>query len=148
MCPYYMLENFWVCPGLISVGLQVVYPNLRGTAKLISRVVVPACNLPSNGGVFLFLHNLASICCHLSFSLWPFWQVWCGISELFWFAFPWWVWMLNISLGASQLIIIPQLRILCLALCPIFFKNRVIWFSGVLTSWVLCIYWMLVSYWI
>jgi hypothetical protein len=38
-----------------------------GTSKLISRVVVPACNYISNRGVFLFLHNLASICCHLSF---------------------------------------------------------------------------------
>ena len=34
---------------------------------MISRVVVPACNPTSNGKVFLFLHILASICCHLSF---------------------------------------------------------------------------------
>jgi hypothetical protein len=27
--------------------------------------VVSACNPTSNGGVFLFFHNLASICCHL-----------------------------------------------------------------------------------
>jgi hypothetical protein len=26
-------------------------------------VVVQACNLTSNGGVFLFLHILTSICC-------------------------------------------------------------------------------------
>jgi hypothetical protein len=37
--------------------------------------------------------------------------------------------MLNIFLGASQSFSIPQLRILCLALYPIF--NRVIWFSEV-----------------
>jgi hypothetical protein len=37
--------------------------------------------------------------------------------------------MLNICLGASQPFCIPQLRILCLALYPIF--NKVIWFSGV-----------------
>ena len=37
--------------------------------------------------------------------------------------------MLNIFVGASQPFGIPQLRILCLALYPIF--NRVIWFSGV-----------------
>jgi hypothetical protein len=30
-------------------------------------VVVPACNPTSNGGVFFFLHILASICCHLNF---------------------------------------------------------------------------------
>jgi hypothetical protein len=41
--------------------------NFRGTAKLIYRVVVPACNTTNNGGVFLFLHILSSICCHLSF---------------------------------------------------------------------------------
>jgi len=46
-----------------------------------------------------------------------------------WFAFPWWLRMLNISLDASQPFDIPQWRILCLALCPIF--NRVIWLSGV-----------------
>jgi hypothetical protein len=37
--------------------------------------------------------------------------------------------MLNISLGASQPFGIPQFKILCLSLHPIF--NRVIWFSGV-----------------
>jgi hypothetical protein len=37
--------------------------------------------------------------------------------------------MLNIFPGASQPFGIPQLRIFCLALYPIF--NRVIWFSGV-----------------
>ena len=42
--------------------------------------------------------------------------MWDGISGLFWFAFPWWLRMLNISLGASQTIGIPQLSILCLAL--------------------------------
>jgi len=32
-------------------------------------VTIPACNLTNNGGVFLFLHILTSICCHLSFVL-------------------------------------------------------------------------------
>ena len=59
----------------------------------------------------------------------PFWLVWSRISRLFWFAFPWWLKMLNISLGASQPFEFPQLRILYLALFPIF--NRVICFSGV-----------------
>jgi hypothetical protein len=30
-------------------------------------VVVPACNPTSNGGVFLFLHILPSICSHPNF---------------------------------------------------------------------------------
>jgi hypothetical protein len=30
-------------------------------------VVVLACNPTNNGGVFLFLHILSSICCHLNF---------------------------------------------------------------------------------
>jgi hypothetical protein len=53
---------------ILLLGPQVVLcPIFRGTAKLISGVLVPACNPTSNGGVFLFLHILASICCHLSF---------------------------------------------------------------------------------
>jgi hypothetical protein len=50
--------------------------------------------------------------------------VWGGISRLFWFAFPWWLRILNISLGTSRPFEFPQVRILCLALSPIF--NRVI----------------------
>ena len=143
MCPYYMLEHLLgICPGEVLLDLPVVLcPILWGTARLISRVVVPAYNPTSNGGVFLFLHILNSICCHLNYWSLPFWLVWGGISGLFWFAFPWWLRMLNFSLGASWPFNIPQLKILCLALYPIF--NRVIWFSGVLTSWVLCIYWIL-----
>jgi hypothetical protein len=68
--------------------------------------------------VFLFLHILTSICCHLSFSFYPFWLVWGGISGFFWFAFPWCLRMLNISLGGSQPFDNPQLKILCLALYP------------------------------
>jgi hypothetical protein len=65
-----------------------------------------------------------------------------GISGLFRFAFPWRLRMLNIFLGASHAFGIPQLRILCLALYPIF--NRVIWFSGVhLLEFF--IYWILVK---
>jgi hypothetical protein len=41
--------------------------NFSEESPNISRVVVPACNPTSNGGVFLFLHILASICCHVSF---------------------------------------------------------------------------------
>ena len=37
-----------------------------------------------------------------------------------WFAFPWWLRMLNIFSGASQPFGIPQVRILCLALSSIF----------------------------
>ena len=55
--------------------------------------------------------------------------MWDGISGLFWFAFPWWLRMLSIFSGASQPFGIPQVRILCLALSPIF--NGVIWFSVV-----------------
>jgi hypothetical protein len=47
--------------------LVVLCPVFSGTYRLISRVVVQACNPTSNGGVFLFLHILASICCHLNF---------------------------------------------------------------------------------
>ena len=54
--------------------------------------------------------------------------MWGGISGLFWCAFPWWLRMMNIFSGAFQPFSgIPQLRILCLALNPIF--NGVIWIS-------------------
>ena len=52
----------------VSLDLPVVLcPIVRGTARLIFRVVVQACNPTSNGGVFLFLYILANICCHLNF---------------------------------------------------------------------------------
>jgi len=114
------------------IGSSVLCPIFWGTSRLISRAVVPARTANKSGGVFLYLHILASICCHLSFLSWPFWLVWGRISGLSWLAFPWWLRMLNISLGASQPFDIPQLRILCLALHPTF--NRVIWFSG---GWLL-----------
>jgi hypothetical protein len=41
--------------------------NFLRNSPLNSRVVVPACHLTSKGGVFLFLHILTSICCHLSY---------------------------------------------------------------------------------
>ena len=43
--------------------------------------------------------------------------------------FPWWLRMLNIFSGTCQTFGIPQLRILCLSLYPIF--NGVTWISGV-----------------
>ena len=55
--------------------------------------------------------------------------MWDGISGLFWFAFLWWLRMLNNFSGASPPFGIPQVRILCLAPSPFF--NGVIWFSGV-----------------
>jgi hypothetical protein len=51
-----------------------------GTARLISRVVVPPYSPTSNEAAFLFPRNLRSICCHLRFWSLPFWLVWDGIS--------------------------------------------------------------------
>ena len=44
---------------------------------------------------FPFLHILTNICNLWSFWWYPFWQVWGDISLWFWFAFPWWLVMLN-----------------------------------------------------
>ena len=43
--------------------------NFQRNCQMICRVVVPDCKSTSNGGVFLFLHILSSICCHLCFDL-------------------------------------------------------------------------------
>ena len=119
----YMLRS-----GKAALHVEV-FPVFSGTSILISKVVVPACSPTRNGGVFLFLHILASIYCHMSFWTYPFWLVWGGISELFCFAFPWWPRMLNNSLGASWPFYIPQLRILPLALYSIFYPQT-IWCFG------------------
>ena len=105
---------------IVSGPLVILCPYIFWcTAKLISRVGLPACNLTSNGGVFLFLHILTSTCCHLSFWSYTFWLEGGAISGLFWFAFPGWR-LLNISLGASQSFDSPQVKILCLSLYTIF----------------------------
>jgi hypothetical protein len=49
----------WVTKRYLAPG--VLCPIFWGTARLIYRVVVQACNPTNNGGVFLFLHILASI---------------------------------------------------------------------------------------
>jgi hypothetical protein len=64
---------------------------------------------------------------------------------LFWFAFSRWLRMLHISLGASQPFCILQLRILSIALYPVFWKDNLILWS--LISWVLHTYWILALYW-
>jgi hypothetical protein len=57
----FILFLLWGCKPL-----QLLVSFLWGTTRLISRVVIPACNPTSNGGVTLFLHISPSICCHLS----------------------------------------------------------------------------------
>jgi hypothetical protein len=52
--------------GIPGSSGTVMFNFLRNP-KLISRVVVQACNPTSNGGGFLFHHILVSICCHLNF---------------------------------------------------------------------------------
>jgi len=55
----------YIRKSVIARFLGRYIPNFWGTSRLISRVVVPACNSTSNEGVFLFLHILANMCCHL-----------------------------------------------------------------------------------
>jgi hypothetical protein len=147
MCPFYKLEHLLgICSGVVLLDLLVeLCPISWETAKMISRLVVPACSSTNNGGVFLFLHILDSICCQLSFRSQSFWLVWGGISVLFWFAFLWWLRMLNIFLGVSQPLELPQLRIFCSALFPIFKKAYLALWS--LNSWVCHIHCILALYW-
>jgi hypothetical protein len=62
MHPYYLLEHLLgICTGVVLLGPQVVLcPIFWGTVKLISGVIVQACNPTSNGGVLLFLHILTN----------------------------------------------------------------------------------------
>jgi hypothetical protein len=90
----------------------VLCPIFWGAARVILRVVMPAQNPTSNGGVFLFIHILLSTRYPLSYYSFTIWQLWGGISSLFWFTFPWWLRMLNISLGVSLLFYFFQLKIL------------------------------------
>jgi hypothetical protein len=78
---------------LLHVGTSSGYMPRRGIAGSSSstmsnflrnrqtdlRVVVPACNPTSNGGVFIFHHILTSICCHLNFDL--SYSDWCEIES-------------------------------------------------------------------
>jgi hypothetical protein len=72
MCHHYKLEHhLGLCLGEVLLDSPVVLcPQVVmcltfwGTARLISRVVVPVCNPTNNGGLF---HILASIFCHLTF---------------------------------------------------------------------------------
>jgi hypothetical protein len=60
MCSSYRLGHLLdICPGeVLRDPLVVLCPIFWGTARLISRVVVQACNPTNNGGVFPFLHIL------------------------------------------------------------------------------------------
>ena len=120
MCWYYKLEHLLgICPGEVLLNPPVVLcPIFWETTRLISRVVVQACNPTSNGEVFLFLHIPASICCHLSFILAILSSIRCNLMIVLICLFLM-IRMLNIFSGASQPFIIPQLRILCLYLYPI-----------------------------
>ena len=109
----------------VSLLYVVLFPVFWGTARLISRVVVLACNPTCNGGVFLFLHTSSHHLLSPAFLILVFligvrWNL-----RLIWFVLPWWLRMRNISFCAS----LPFEKILCLALYPIL--NRVIWFSWV-----------------
>ena len=43
--------------------------SISNFLRNLQTVIVPVCNPTSNGGVFLFLQILTSICCRLSFDL-------------------------------------------------------------------------------
>jgi len=104
-----------ICPVVVYLGLHMeLFPIFSGPARFISKVVLPVFSPTSNGGRFIFVHILASICCHLNFLILAILISVRGISGSLWFVFPWLLKMLNPSFSASQPLEIPQLRILCL----------------------------------
>jgi hypothetical protein len=54
-----MLEHLLgIFPVVVYLGLQVeLFPIFRETARLISKVVLPAFSLTGNGGVLFFLSS-------------------------------------------------------------------------------------------
>ena len=58
-----------------------------------------------------------------------------------WFACPWWLRMLNISLDPSHSFPFPQFTILHLALFPNFEWGYLVLWN--LTPWVICLFWIL-----
>jgi hypothetical protein len=67
-----IMEHLFFLPVGTSSGYMVnlsvvLFQIFGGTSRMTSRVGVQACNPTGNGGVFLFLHILASIFCHLNF---------------------------------------------------------------------------------
>ena len=113
----------------IAGSSLVLFPFFRRIARLISRVIVQLVIPPPVEECYSFSTFSPATAVTWVFLSQPFWQVWCGISGLFWFSIPWWLRTWNISLGASQPCSIPQLRILWLPMYTLFYI--VIWFSGV-----------------
>ena len=61
-------------------------------STVAAQIYIPTNNVQG----FPFSHILANICYLCSFWWWPFWQMWGDISLWFWFAFSWWLVLLNI----------------------------------------------------
>ena len=107
-----LLERAHLCPLDRYVVVQLLGHKIVlllicwGTSILFSRVAALACIPTNNAKEIPFLRILANICCCLSCSREPFWQVWGGIPLWCWFVFPWWwvVWSIFSRVGWPSVI--------------------------------------------
>ena len=90
------------------------------TSILFSIVAVPVFTPTSSVWGFPFLHILINIYYLWCFWWQPFWQVCGDISLWLWFAFPWWLVMLNIFSCACWLSAFSLWKNVCSVLIPIF----------------------------
>ena len=75
---------------------------------------------------FPFLHILTSTYYLLSFWYEPFWQVWGDMLSWFWFAFPWWLVMLNLfSCAYWPAVYFPcNTKTSCLPMFPVWLYHK------------------------
>ena len=86
-----------IYPGMELLGHMVIlFLVFWETSVLFSTVTATVYISTNSVQGFPSVHILANICYLCTFWWQPFWQVWGDISLWFWFAFPWWLVMLNI----------------------------------------------------
>ena len=134
-----------IYPGVKLLGHMVVLLLVFWeTSTLLSTVAAPIYIPTNRVRGFPFLHILADTYYLCSFCWQPLWQVWGGISLWFWFAFPWWLAMLNISSCVCWPSAFPLWKNVYSVLLPIFQLGCLFFWLWVV--WAVYICWILIPY--